>query len=131
MGLRALCDASAGTSLYERTGLTLGRTGWRNRAVRGLVFQHRDAAAALGAVRCLGCHRKTAKFQQQFAKTRALFEIHIDEFERHRLRTSATYDRLRPDRPHTVRETERQHRARSKVPVAGANPAAQIEFRDS
>jgi hypothetical protein len=75
MRLHALYDARAGACLYERTGLTVGGTGERNEFLAAprasdrapLILQHRDATAALGAIRRLRRDGQPAKFKQQLA----------------------------------------------------------------
>src|SRR5580698_1603032 len=93
-----------------------------------LIFKHRDTAAALRAIRRLSGHRQTAEFQQQFTEPCAFFEIHIDEFKCHRLRTSATNDSLRLDRAYAVRKTEAEHRSGSKVSVTRSDAAAKVQL---
>ena len=79
-----------------------------------------DAAAPAGTVGYLGGHGESTEFEQEFAETRAFFEVHIDKFKSHGLRASAADKGLRFDGAHTVRKLESEQRAGRKMTFPGA-----------
>src|SRR5216684_333135 len=90
------------------------------------LFHYRNAAAAPGSAGNVRSLRQSTQVEKNFAQPRTVFQIHIDKFKGHGLRTCAAYNRLRLDGADTLRELQSDQRSWRKMPFSGADSAAEI-----
>src|SRR5690242_8894019 len=100
------------------------------RKFAGLALHQRHAAASSATIRHRSEGWQSTKLHQYFSQSGAVFQIHIDKFKGHRLRTRAPDNSLSLDVPHSLRKLERKERTGREVAFTGADASAEIELRD-